>query len=248
MPKRQIRPILLGQRLQENERCSCFKKSLDIPSKAEALPGRPNPIRTASQHFVNGNPLKGPYPAGLETAIFGIGCFWGAERKFWELGDGIYIDRGRLCRRPDAEPDLRGGVLRPHRPQRGGAGGVRPEEDLLREAAEDLLGEPRPDPGHAPGQRRRHPVPLRHLHDLAGAEEGRRGVQGDVRQGAGGQALRRDHDRDSSTRRRSTSPRTITSSIWRRTRWAIAGSAAPACRARSEPASPPRRTDRAEHE
>src|SRR6187401_2936964 len=67
-----------------------FKKSFDIPSKADALPGRPNPIRTASQHFVNGNPLKGPYPAGLETAIFGFGCFWGAERKFWELGDGIY--------------------------------------------------------------------------------------------------------------------------------------------------------------
>jgi len=67
-----------------------FKKSLDIPSKADALPGRPNPIRTAANHFVNDNPLKGPYPAGLETAIFGMGCFWGAERKFWELGDGIY--------------------------------------------------------------------------------------------------------------------------------------------------------------
>src|ERR1700754_5190895 len=67
-----------------------FKKSLDMPSKAEALPGRPGPIRTASNHFVNANPLKGPYPAGLETAIFGMGCFWGAERKFWELGDGIY--------------------------------------------------------------------------------------------------------------------------------------------------------------
>jgi peptide-methionine (S)-S-oxide reductase len=67
-----------------------FKKSLDIPSKADALPGRPDPIRTAAKHFVNGNPLKGPYPPGLETAIFGFGCFWGAERKFWELGDGIY--------------------------------------------------------------------------------------------------------------------------------------------------------------
>jgi peptide-methionine (S)-S-oxide reductase len=67
-----------------------FKKSLDIPSKTDALPGRPTPIRTASQHFVLGHPLKGPYPAGLETAIFGMGCFWGAERKFWELGDGIY--------------------------------------------------------------------------------------------------------------------------------------------------------------
>ena len=68
-----------------------FKKSLDIPSAADALPGRPNQIRTAATHFVNGNPLKGPYPAGFETAIFGFGCFWGAERKFWELGDGIYV-------------------------------------------------------------------------------------------------------------------------------------------------------------
>ncbi len=67
-----------------------LRKSVELPSKADALPGRPTPIRTASQHFVNGNPLKGPYPAGLETAVFGFGCFWGAERKFWELVDGIY--------------------------------------------------------------------------------------------------------------------------------------------------------------
>ena len=67
-----------------------FKKSLDIPTKEQALPGRPSAIRTAANHFINGHPLKGPYPAGLETAIFGMGCFWGAERKFWELGDGVY--------------------------------------------------------------------------------------------------------------------------------------------------------------
>ena len=67
-----------------------FKKLLSIPSRGEALPGRPVPIPTAAKHFINGNPLKGPYPAGLETAVFGMGCFWGAERKFWELGDGIY--------------------------------------------------------------------------------------------------------------------------------------------------------------
>jgi peptide-methionine (S)-S-oxide reductase len=67
-----------------------FKKSLEMPAKSQALPGRPDPIRTASHHFVNGNPLRGPYPAGLEIAVFGMGCFWGAERKFWELGEGIY--------------------------------------------------------------------------------------------------------------------------------------------------------------
>jgi peptide-methionine (S)-S-oxide reductase len=68
-----------------------FKKSLTIPSKADALPGRSNPIPTASTHFVNGNPLKGPYPAGAQKALFGMGCFWGAERKFWELGDGVFV-------------------------------------------------------------------------------------------------------------------------------------------------------------
>jgi peptide-methionine (S)-S-oxide reductase len=68
-----------------------FKKSLEMPRAGEALPGRSTPIPTAETHFINGHPLKGPYPAGLETAVFGMGCFWGAERKFWELGDGVYV-------------------------------------------------------------------------------------------------------------------------------------------------------------
>jgi peptide-methionine (S)-S-oxide reductase len=68
-----------------------FRKRLEIPSAAEALPGRPNPIPTAERHFVNGNPLKGPYPEGTERAVFGLGCFWGAERKFWELPRGVFV-------------------------------------------------------------------------------------------------------------------------------------------------------------
>ena len=68
-----------------------FKKSLTIPGPGEALPGRTHPIPTAHAHFVNGNPLKGPYPAGSQMAMFGFGCFWGAERKFWELDDGVYV-------------------------------------------------------------------------------------------------------------------------------------------------------------
>ncbi len=68
-----------------------FRKKLEMPAAADALPGRTAPIPTARQHFVNGRPLKGPYPEGLAMARFGLGCFWGAERKFWELGDGIYV-------------------------------------------------------------------------------------------------------------------------------------------------------------
>jgi peptide-methionine (S)-S-oxide reductase len=67
-----------------------FKKMLGIPSAAEALPGRSDPIPTADTHFVNGRRLAGPYPEGMQKALFGMGCFWGVERKFWQLGDGIW--------------------------------------------------------------------------------------------------------------------------------------------------------------
>ncbi|MFZ0813411.1 MAG: peptide-methionine (S)-S-oxide reductase MsrA [Bradyrhizobium sp.] len=68
-----------------------MRKTTTLPDATEALPGRPDPMPTATRHFVNGHPLQPPYPAGLEQAVFGLGCFWGAERKFWELGDGVYV-------------------------------------------------------------------------------------------------------------------------------------------------------------
>ena len=60
-----------------------------IPSAEDALPGRSQEIAVPAKHFVNGHPLKGPFPAGLEQAVFGLGCFWGAERKFWQA-PGVY--------------------------------------------------------------------------------------------------------------------------------------------------------------
>jgi peptide-methionine (S)-S-oxide reductase len=59
-------------------------KKLALPTPEEALPGRSTPLPVPAKHFVNGNPLQPPFPDGMEVAMFGLGCFWGAERKFWQ--------------------------------------------------------------------------------------------------------------------------------------------------------------------
>jgi peptide-methionine (S)-S-oxide reductase len=63
---------------------SLRRDKLAVPTPEQCLPGRAVKMRVPEKHFVNGRPLAGPYPAGLEQAVFGMGCFWGAERKFWE--------------------------------------------------------------------------------------------------------------------------------------------------------------------
>lgn len=66
------------------------RKSPEMPAHGEALPGRSTETPTAESHFLSGRKLKGPFPEGIETAVFGLGCFWGAERKFWEQ-DGVWV-------------------------------------------------------------------------------------------------------------------------------------------------------------
>ncbi len=65
------------------------RKKLEMPSPQDALPGRKEEMAVPAQHFVLKTPLKPPFPKGLEEAVFGLGCFWGAERKFWQQ-KGVY--------------------------------------------------------------------------------------------------------------------------------------------------------------
>ena len=154
--------IYYGQRLQENQACSASRK-LPCQSPARRCRGAQSDPHGAA-HFVNHRALKGPYPEGFEKAMFGLGCFWGAERKFWELGDGIHVTAvgyaGGMTPNPTYEEVCSG---------RTGHNEVvlvvyDPKKISYEHAAQDFLGKSRPDAGHAPGQRRRHPVPLRHLH------------------------------------------------------------------------------------
>lgn len=69
---------------------SFVRKNPVMPTPSEALPGRPGPIPTAKHHFVNRQPLQPPYPEGAERALFGLGCFWGAERVFWQA-PGVHV-------------------------------------------------------------------------------------------------------------------------------------------------------------
>jgi peptide-methionine (S)-S-oxide reductase len=68
---------------------SLFRTQSVLPTAAQALPGRSQPMNVPTQHFVSGHRIVPPYPPGYATALFALGCFWGAERKFWQLA-GVY--------------------------------------------------------------------------------------------------------------------------------------------------------------
>ena len=66
-----------------------FRRQLQLPTPGEALPGRDQAMTVTNRHWVHGRPLLPPFPAGLELALLGLGCFWGAERRFWQL-EGVW--------------------------------------------------------------------------------------------------------------------------------------------------------------
>ncbi len=139
-------------------------KSRDLVAESDALPGRDEPIPVPDRHAVLGTPLLPPFPEGIEVVQFGLGCFWGAERLFWQL-PGVYTTAvgyaggftknptyGEVCSGRTGHTEA---VLVAYDPK------VLP----VRAAPAHVLGGPRPDAGHAPGQRHGHPVPLGALLD-----------------------------------------------------------------------------------
>jgi peptide-methionine (S)-S-oxide reductase len=67
-----------------------LERKITMPAREEALPGRPDRMPVPDRHYVSGRPLAPPFPAGMERAMFGLGCFWGAERRFWQV-PGVYV-------------------------------------------------------------------------------------------------------------------------------------------------------------
>ena len=97
---------------------------------ADALAGREQKMPVAERHAVLGTPMTPPFPDGFEQLVVGMGCFWGAERVFWQA-PGVYTTAVGYAGGFTPQPDLRGGVQRPHRPHRGRTGRVRSGQDLL---------------------------------------------------------------------------------------------------------------------
>jgi peptide-methionine (S)-S-oxide reductase len=196
-----------------------FKKKLEMPSAAEALPGRSTPIPTAREHFVLHRPIKGPYPAGLETAVFGLGCFWGAERKFWELGEGIYATAvgyaGGHTPNPTYEEVCSG--------RTGHNEVVLVVYDPKKVSYERLLKTFWESHDPTQGMRQGNDVGTQYRSGIYAFTAEQRKATRNSRRAASMPSPPR-----SSMPLRSISPRITTSNIWRRTRWDIVAWAAPA--------------------
>ena len=176
--------------------CCSPARSSRCRQPTSALKGRAEPIPTAKTHFLNKRALKGPYPEGLETAIFGFGCFWGAERKFWEMGDGIWVTAvgyaGGVTPNPTYEEVCSG--------RTGHNEVVLVVFDPKKVSYEALLKTFWESHDPTQGMRQGNDVGTQYRSgiyvDVAGPAQRRGGLQGGLSEGAVGQRLRPDHDRD----------------------------------------------------
>ena len=202
------------------------RKAKELPTAETALPGRAEAMPVQERHLVLGTPLTPPFPDGIRArSVVGMGCFWGAERLFWQA-PGVYTTAvgyaGGITPNPTYEEVCSG----PHRSHRGRPRRLRPRSRRATRRCCALLGGARPDAGHAPGKRRRHAVPLGALLDDRRAASRGRGLTRELPAGADPRGLRADHHGDRAPQARSTTPSPTTSSTWRGTRTATAGSAA----------------------
>ena len=203
------------------------------PDCRDGPEGARDRIPTAKSHFISDRPLKGPYPEGSERAIFGFGCFWGAERKFWQMPEGVWVTAAGYAGGPTPNPTYeevcsgRTGhnevVLVVYDPK------AVSYETLLKTFWESHDPTQGMRQGNDVGTQYRSGIYVTSPAQRQAAEASKAAYQKVLAPTAMGRSRPR-----SSTRRSSISPRTITSSIWRRCRTDIAGWAARGCRAPSE--------------
>ena len=186
------------------------RKAKDMPTADTALPGRAEAMPVQERHLVLGTPIAPPFPESTEQAVLGMGCFWGAERIFWQA-PGVYTTAvgyaGGITPNPTYEEVCSG--------RTGHAEVVLvvfdPEQISYEQVLRIFWEGPRPDAGHAPGQRRRHAVPLRDLLDDRGATRAAEASRERFQQELTAPATGRSRPR-SPTPARSTTPRRTTSS------------------------------------
>ena len=193
-----------------------FSSKSRMPRADEALPGRSTAIRVGDAHFVNGNRITAPFPAGMQHAMFGMGCFWGAERKFWQV-PGVYATAvgyaAGLTPNPTYEEVCSG--------RTGHNEVVLVVYDPAQVSYEQLLAVFWESHDPTQGMRQGNDAGTQYRSGIytfdAGQQRRGRGVEGAVRsRGSPPPATARSRPR-SSTRRRSTTPRTTTSSTSART-------------------------------
>ena len=207
-------------------------KSSQVPGPAEALPGRDEAIPVPDRHVVLGTPLLPPFPEGVEYILLGHGVLLGGRAPLLAAPRRVHHGGG-LRRRQHSERDVPRGLQRAHGPRRGRPRSVPPGRAAARRAPAHVLGGARPHAGHAPGQRRRHAVPVGDLlHDARAGRDRPRVARRATRRLSPRTTAGRSRPR-SPRPARSTRPRSTTSSTCRRTRTGTAGSPARASPARS---------------